>query len=142
MRWLKKTSQENWSPPAQNSSNITNAMLLFIAENKRNEGVSSTLQGRKKKTMVNKIHPHPSKHAPGQTVYERYLRTEELLSLQKSENALVHHDELQFQVVHHVPLGFSRVPQGPRRRSRHRLTPIPRLDDPLSPALRRLFQAP
>ena len=52
--------------------------------------------------MVNKIHPHPSKHAPGQTVYERYLRTGELLSLQKPENELVHHDELQFQVVHQV----------------------------------------
>src|SRR5436853_2592271 len=52
--------------------------------------------------MVNKIHPHPSKHASGQSVYERYLRTEELLSLQKPENELTHHDELQFQVVHQV----------------------------------------
>src|SRR5713101_2313555 len=45
---------------------------------------------------------HMTKHAPGETVYERYLRTEELLSLQKPENELVHHDELQFQVVHQV----------------------------------------
>src|SRR5438034_10832605 len=52
--------------------------------------------------MVKQIHPHTSKHAPGQTVYERYLRTEELLSLQKPEEELVHHDELQFQVVHQV----------------------------------------
>ncbi len=43
-----------------------------------------------------------AKHAPGQSVYERYLRTEELLSLQKPEHELVHHDELQFQVVHQV----------------------------------------
>ena len=42
------------------------------------------------------------KHAPGHSVYEQYLRTEELLSLQKPEDELVHHDELQFQVVHQV----------------------------------------
>jgi len=43
-----------------------------------------------------------SRRAPGQTVYEKYLRTAELLSLQKPEEELVHHDELQFQVVHQV----------------------------------------
>ena len=32
--------------------------------------------------------------------YETYLRTEELLSLQKPESEMSHHDELQFQVVH------------------------------------------
>ena len=32
--------------------------------------------------------------------YETYLRTEELLSLQKSPEEMSHHDELQFQVVH------------------------------------------
>lgn len=42
------------------------------------------------------------RRVPGQTVYEEYLRTEELLSLQKPEEQLVHHDELQFQVVHQV----------------------------------------
>src|SRR5579859_4590408 len=52
--------------------------------------------------MVKQIHPRASKHAPGQSVYEIYLRTEELLSLQKPEDELVHHDELQFQVVHQV----------------------------------------
>ncbi len=41
-------------------------------------------------------------HKQGHTVYERYLRTDELLALQKSEDELVHHDELQFQVVHQV----------------------------------------
>jgi len=48
------------------------------------------------------ITPHKARRAPGETVYERYLRTEELLSLQKSESELVHHDELQFQIVHQV----------------------------------------
>ena len=32
--------------------------------------------------------------------YETYLRTDELLSLQKPPEAMSHHDELQFQVVH------------------------------------------
>src|SRR6266700_3238715 len=52
--------------------------------------------------MVKNITHQPPKHAPGQSVYERYLRTAELLSLQKPENELTHHDELQFQVVHQV----------------------------------------
>ncbi len=54
--------------------------------------------------MVKNItpHTHAARHKPGQSVYERYLRTEELLSLQKPEEELAHHDELQFQVVHQV----------------------------------------
>jgi tryptophan 2,3-dioxygenase len=52
--------------------------------------------------MVKNIAPHKSRHAPGESVYERYLRTEELLSLQKPESELAHHDELQFQIVHQV----------------------------------------
>ncbi|HEX4205826.1 MAG TPA: tryptophan 2,3-dioxygenase family protein [Ktedonobacteraceae bacterium] len=39
---------------------------------------------------------------PHISVYEQYLRTGELLALQKPEDKLVHHDELQFQVVHQV----------------------------------------
>ena len=44
-------------------------------------------------------------HAPvlpgaGASDYERYLRTEELLALQKTEDERVHHDELLFQTVH------------------------------------------
>jgi len=52
--------------------------------------------------MVKNITAHKAKHGPGETVYERYLRTEELLSLQKPEGELAHHDELQFQIVHQV----------------------------------------
>ena len=37
---------------------------------------------------------------PGQSDYERYLRTDELLSLQKSADEWVHRDELLFQTVH------------------------------------------
>jgi tryptophan 2,3-dioxygenase len=36
----------------------------------------------------------------GKTDYERYLRTDELLSLQKSTSELSHPDELTFQVIH------------------------------------------
>ncbi len=52
--------------------------------------------------MAKNMTYHKAKHAPGESVYERYLRTEELLSLQKPESELAHHDELQFQVVHQV----------------------------------------
>src|SRR5579863_2200233 len=52
--------------------------------------------------MVKHITHHAPKHAPGQTVYEQYLRTQELLSLQKPEGELAHPDELQFQIVHQV----------------------------------------
>jgi tryptophan 2,3-dioxygenase len=37
---------------------------------------------------------------PGGSDYERYLRTDELLALQKTPDEAVHHDELLFQTVH------------------------------------------
>ncbi|HLI87121.1 MAG TPA: tryptophan 2,3-dioxygenase family protein [Ktedonobacteraceae bacterium] len=52
--------------------------------------------------MAKNITPHVIKREPEKSVYEQYLRTDELLSLQKSEDQLAHHDELQFQVVHQV----------------------------------------
>jgi tryptophan 2,3-dioxygenase len=36
----------------------------------------------------------------GATDYERYLRTDELLALQKSSEVLLHKDEMTFLVVH------------------------------------------
>ena len=36
----------------------------------------------------------------GASDYERYLRTDELLDLQKTADERVHHDELLFQTVH------------------------------------------
>src|SRR6476646_5388561 len=36
------------------------------------------------------------------TDYEKYLRTDELLALQKPGDKLACHDELQFQIVHQV----------------------------------------
>jgi len=49
--------------------------------------------------------PAEDMHAPvlpgrGVSDYERYLRTDELLSLQKPPEERVHHDELLFQTVH------------------------------------------
>ena len=48
---------------------------------------------------------HDDLHAPvlpgrGGSDYERYLRTDELLSLQKPPEERVHHDELLFETVH------------------------------------------
>jgi tryptophan 2,3-dioxygenase len=48
---------------------------------------------------------HDEMHTPilpgrGASDYERYLRTDELLSLQKLPQERVHHDELLFQTVH------------------------------------------
>src|ERR1035437_10908236 len=37
---------------------------------------------------------------PGESDYERYLRTDELLALQKGPDEWVHRDELLFQTVH------------------------------------------
>lgn len=51
--------------------------------------------------MAHHMHTKPG-HEPGQSVYEQYLRTGELLALQKPEEQLAHHDELQFQIVHQV----------------------------------------
>lgn len=36
------------------------------------------------------------------TDYEKYIRTDELLALQKSADSLTCHDEMQFQIVHQV----------------------------------------
>src|SRR5438874_8461952 len=36
----------------------------------------------------------------GASDYERYLRTDDLLSLQKTEDERAHHDELLFQITH------------------------------------------
>jgi tryptophan 2,3-dioxygenase len=42
----------------------------------------------------------PVLDGPGASDYERYLRTDELLSLQKTPDEWVHRDELLFQTVH------------------------------------------
>jgi tryptophan 2,3-dioxygenase len=49
--------------------------------------------------MANEFHK-PILEGKGATDYERYLRTDELLSLQTPTENLSHPDELTFQVVH------------------------------------------
>ena len=49
--------------------------------------------------MLNELHK-PVLEGKGATDYERYLRTDELLSLQTATEELSHPDELTFQVVH------------------------------------------
>src|SRR5579863_9373846 len=56
----------------------------------------------KESAMVHNIMSKNQQTTTKQTVYERYLHTDELLSLQTPVERLVHHDELQFQVVHQV----------------------------------------
>jgi len=48
-----------------------------------------------KKEMTTPILP-----GKGKSDYERYLRTDELLALQKGEHELLHEDEMTFQVIH------------------------------------------
>ena len=51
--------------------------------------------------MNNEVDFHePILPGRGDTDYERYLRTDELLSLQKTPEEQTHHDELLFQTVH------------------------------------------
>ncbi|MBV9193457.1 MAG: hypothetical protein JO168_04880 [Solirubrobacterales bacterium] len=49
--------------------------------------------------MSDDLH-EPVLPGPGASDYERYLRTDELLALQKPDEERVHHDELLFQTVH------------------------------------------
>lgn len=43
---------------------------------------------------------HTSPRQRGKTMYERYLRTDDLLELQKPDEEQLHPDELTFQIVH------------------------------------------
>ena len=68
----------------------------------------------------------------GATDYERYLRTDELLSLQKRPEERVHHDELLFQTVHQsselwLKLGTTEVDDAAALLERDLLAPAIRL---------------
>jgi tryptophan 2,3-dioxygenase len=76
-------------------------------------------------------------HAPvlpgrGASDYERYLRTDELLSLQKPSRERVHHDELLFQTVHQaselwLKLGTTEVDEAAAHLERDEVAPAIRL---------------
>ena len=50
--------------------------------------------------MTPKDYAVPILDGPGDTDYARYMRTDELLSLQRGPDERIHHDELLFQTVH------------------------------------------
>jgi tryptophan 2,3-dioxygenase len=69
---------------------------------------------------------------PGASDYERYLRTDELLSLQKSAAERAHHDELLFQTVHQsselwLNLAWREAEEATRLLERNELDPALRL---------------
>ncbi len=69
---------------------------------------------------------------PGASDYERYLRTDELLSLQKPAQERVHHDELLFQTVHQsselwLKFGTTEVDDAAAHLERGQLAPAIRL---------------
>jgi tryptophan 2,3-dioxygenase len=76
-------------------------------------------------------------HAPvlpgeGASDYERYLRTDDLLSLQKPPEERVHHDELLFQTVHQaselwLKLGTTEVDEAAACLERGEISPALRL---------------
>lgn len=80
---------------------------------------------------------NPDIHKPvlpgrGASDYERYLRTDELLSLQKTPEERVHHDELLFQTVHQsselwLKFATSEVDEAASLIERDRLAPALRL---------------
>jgi tryptophan 2,3-dioxygenase len=68
----------------------------------------------------------------GGSDYERYLRTDELLSLQKPPQERVHHDELLFQTVHQsselwLKLGTTEVDEAAAHLERDEVAPALRL---------------
>jgi tryptophan 2,3-dioxygenase len=68
----------------------------------------------------------------GASDYERYLRTDELLSLQKPAKERVHHDELLFQTVHQsselwLKLGTTEVDEAAALLEQDRVAPAIRL---------------
>jgi tryptophan 2,3-dioxygenase len=69
---------------------------------------------------------------PGDSDYERYLRTDELLALQKPPEDRIHRDELLFQTVHQsselwLKLALSEVEEGTRLIDRDELLAAGRL---------------
>ena len=74
----------------------------------------------------------PILRGPGASDYERYLRTDELLALQKGEDERAHHDELLFQVVHQsselwLKLGWNEVEEATQHLGHGEIAPALRL---------------
>jgi tryptophan 2,3-dioxygenase len=81
---------------------------------------------------VNEDLKAPVLPGPGASDYERYLRTDDLLSLQKPPEERVHHDELLFQTVHQaselwLKLGTTEVDEAAASMERGETAPAIRL---------------
>src|SRR5262249_3190914 len=61
---------------------------------------ASTSQTRANQPRTARLYVVDPRQMGALTDYEKYIRTEELLALQKPPGAMTCHDELQFQVVH------------------------------------------
>ena len=81
---------------------------------------------------VEEDYSQPILPGPGASDYERYLRTDELLALQKTPEEAVHHDELLFQTVHQsselwLKLAWSEVETATQQLRAHELAAALRL---------------
>jgi len=81
---------------------------------------------------VEEDYSQPVLPGPGASDYERYLRTDELLALQKTPEEMVHRDELLFQTVHQsselwLKLGCFEVETATQHLRDHELAPALRL---------------
>jgi tryptophan 2,3-dioxygenase len=82
--------------------------------------------------MAVEDYSQPILEGAGASDYERYLRTDELLALQKRAGEQVHHDELLFQTVHQaselwLKLAWSEVEEAARLVERGELAAAQRL---------------
>jgi tryptophan 2,3-dioxygenase len=82
--------------------------------------------------MAVEDYSQPILEGAGASDYERYLRTDELLALQKRAGEQVHHDELLFQTVHQaselwLKLAWSEVEEATRLVERGELAAAQRL---------------
>src|SRR5436190_20221633 len=71
-----------------------------MAEAENTPGDSPTVEDSTAKEVLGHGDLQPILPGPGASDYERYLRTDDLLSLQKSPEEQTHPDELLFQTVH------------------------------------------
>jgi tryptophan 2,3-dioxygenase len=64
------------------------------------DSANPTVEDSTAKEVLGHGNLKPILAGPGESDYERYLRTDELLQLQKTPEQMVHRDELLFQTVH------------------------------------------
>src|SRR5256885_1148540 len=96
-RWPTNSSSE--AGRTRSASGATVTVRSRAASEKRSLIVARSML-RHMASEVEEDYSQPVLPGPGASDYERYLRTDELLSLQKTPEEMVHRDELLFQTVH------------------------------------------